>query len=59
MKTYWAKRKKASDAAPPRHEQLPPDSPRVLVKCDACGDRFPDAKSMGIHKTRVHFGAAL
>jgi len=26
-----------------------------LVACLDCGEKFPDAKAMGIHKTRVHF----
>jgi hypothetical protein len=46
----------ASDEPNPRQaEPLPSDAPRLMVKCDRCGDRFPDAKSMGIHKTRAHF----
>lgn len=26
------------------------------VQCLECNEKFPDAKSLGIHKTRVHFG---
>ncbi len=51
-RNWWANKKKNANQAPPAN------TPPVQVKCDSCGDRFPDAKSMGIHKTRVHFGDA-
>jgi len=43
-----------ADTPPP----LEPPSPPPRVRCLDCGELFPDAKSMGIHQTRVHFGAA-
>lgn len=37
------------------------DEPNVLparVPCLRCGEKFPDARALGIHVTRVHFGEA-
>jgi hypothetical protein len=28
------------------------------VQCVRCGEKFPDAKALGIHTSRVHFAAA-
>lgn len=40
----------ASSSTPAIRAPLPP------VRCEQCDEKFPDAKSLGIHKTRVHFG---
>lgn len=31
------------------------DDTVITVPCDVCGSAFPNAKAMGIHKTRIHF----
>jgi hypothetical protein len=30
--------------------------PAPKIACETCDEKFADAKSLGIHKTRVHFG---
>jgi hypothetical protein len=27
----------------------------ISVQCLECGDRFPDARTLGAHRTRIHF----
>lgn len=47
------------DPEPPRSDSSPSieaRKPDNRVVCDACDEKFPDARAMGIHKTRVHFG---
>lgn len=48
----------APSAIPERKTELPvvaASAKTMAVQCE-CGEKFPDAKALGIHKTRVHFG---
>lgn len=62
QRAWQAKRKKKlqqSDKTDEADLKPPVTSPSVtpaLVRCQDCGDRFQNAKEMGIHRTRVHFG---
>lgn len=67
MKQYLANKraKKAAAASatppvvPPVPRAVPPEpGTPLLVRCDECGDRFHDARTMGLHKTRTHFNSA-
>jgi hypothetical protein len=43
-----------------RQEQKPVAAPPAVIRvaCDECGEKFPDARAMGIHKSRCHFGSS-
>lgn len=47
----------APSSVPERRTEppLPTPSAKMQVQCLDCGEKFPDAKALGIHKSRVHF----
>lgn len=58
----WA-RKKAKDAGrtvtprPAARRESPPAEPTML-RCPSCPEKFPNARALGVHQSREHFGAS-
>ena len=55
IKAAWARRK-ASVESPANGSEKKTEQPDARLPCLVCGERFANAKELGLHTTRLHFG---
>lgn len=55
IKAAWD-RKKAAVQSPANGSEKKTEQPDTRVPCLVCGERLANAKELGLHNTRLHFG---